>query len=126
MAYILVIEDSQEILENIVEILTLEQFEVDSARNGVEGLALIQQRHPDLILCDVRMPHLDGFGVLAALQDNPATAKIPFFFLTATADKESIKSGLAQGATGYLTKPFMPTELLTRIQDTLMAKSYGY
>lgn len=87
MTKILVIENEESIRENIVELLEIEEFETLSAENGKIGLAIAQSTHPDLILCDVMMPELDGYGVIEALRKEPETMMIPFIFLTAKADK---------------------------------------
>ncbi|MBN1964292.1 MAG: response regulator [Anaerolineae bacterium] len=112
MATILVIEDEAHILDNVMEILSLEGFDVLGAPGGPSGLNLARQRRPDLILCDIRMPDLDGFGVLDALRGDRATAQIPFVFLTAHADGSSIEHAEASGVDGYLKKPFEPHQLL--------------
>ncbi|MBD0313465.1 MAG: response regulator, partial [Microcoleus sp. T3-bin5] len=91
MKKILVIEDEQLLQENIMELLDAENFEVFGAGDGKVGLKLAQQHLPDLIICDVMMPELDGYGVLRALRQNPATATIPFMFLTAKADKMDLR-----------------------------------
>lgn len=115
MAKILVIEDEELIRDNIVELLETENFEVFTAENGKIGLQLAIQHQPDLILCDVRMPEIDGYGVITALQNNPITATIPFIFLTANADVGDLRKGMQLGADDYLTKPCTPTELLKAI-----------
>lgn len=81
------------------------------ARNGLEGVDLARAKEPDLILCDVNMPEMDGFGVLQQLQKTSSTASIPFIFLTAQSDRRSIRRGMELGADDYLAKPFTPTEL---------------
>ena len=115
MAKILVIEDEELIRDNIVELLETENFEVFTAENGKIGLQLAIQHQPDLILCDVTMPEIDGYGVITALQNNPITATIPFIFLTANADVGDLRKGMQLGADDYLTKPCTPTELLKAI-----------
>lgn len=111
MKTILVIEDDDQVRENIEEILELEEFEAIAADNGLTGLQLAIEKLPDLIICDVMMPHLDGYGVLEALQQTPATAAIPFVFLTAKAERHDLRQGMNLGADDYLTKPFTPDEL---------------
>ncbi|MCZ7565248.1 MAG: response regulator [Burkholderiales bacterium] len=106
MARILIIEDEPEIRANLQRFLRLEGYEAIEAGDGRQGLAAARAERPDLILCDVRMPELDGFEVLAALRADPATAAIPFAFLTASADRDLRKLGLDLGAHDYLTKPF--------------------
>ncbi|NEP02735.1 MAG: hybrid sensor histidine kinase/response regulator [Symploca sp. SIO2E9] len=115
MKKILLIEDEEEIRENIFEILTAEDFEVIDADNGCSGVQLAQQEFPDLIICDVMMPELDGYGVLNQLRQNPITDSIPFVFLTAKAAKEDLRQGMELGADDYLTKPFTRNELLKAI-----------
>ncbi|VXD17301.1 EAL domain-containing response regulator [Planktothrix paucivesiculata] len=115
MSKILVIEDEDLIRDNIIELLETEKFEVFNAGNGKIGLQLAIQHQPDLILCDVAMPEIDGYGVLVALQKNPVTATIPFIFLTANSDVGDLRKGMQLGADDYLTKPFTPTELLKAI-----------
>lgn len=119
MTKILVIENEESIRENIVELLELEDFETLSAENGKIGVEIAQQFHPDLILCDVMMPELDGYGVIEQLRKKPETMMIPFIFLTAKADKLDIRMGMDMGADDYLTKPFTPVELLNAITTRL-------
>jgi signal transduction histidine kinase len=116
---VLVIEDIETIRENILETLKAENFEPIEAENGVEGISLAKQHLPDLILCDVMMPEIDGYGVLQALQQDPTTATIPFIFLTALADRDRIRKGMELGADDYLTKPFEVQELLRAISTRL-------
>ncbi len=115
MSKILVIEDEDLIRDNIVELLEAEDFEVFNAENGKIGVQLAFEHQPDLILCDVMMPELDGYGVLTALQKNPTTATIPFIFLTAKADLVDLRKAMQQGADDYITKPCTATELLKSI-----------
>jgi CheY-like chemotaxis protein len=116
MTKILVIEDEETVRENILELLDAEGFEAIAAENGRIGLNLAQQHLPDLILCDIRMPELDGYGVLSALRSEPETAEIPFMFLTAKAAKTDLNLGMELGANAYITKPFTLVELLTAIE----------
>lgn len=115
MAKILVIEDEASIRENILELLEAENFEALGAANGKVGIKMAIAQIPDLILCDMMMPEIDGQGVLKALQAEPVTATIPFIFLTAKADKTDIRLGMEQGADDYITKPCTPQELLKAI-----------
>lgn len=112
MRKILVIEDEETVRENILELLDAEGFEAIAAENGRIGLSLAQQELPDLILCDVRMPEMDGYGVLTGLRSQQETAEIPFIFLTAKAAKTDLSLGLEMGANAYITKPFTLAELL--------------
>ncbi|MCT7949571.1 response regulator [Ancylothrix sp. C2] len=119
MAKILVIEDERIIRENILELLETEDFEVFGAENGKVGIALAIENKPDLIVCDVMMPEIDGYGVLKALREQPSTATIPFIFLTALADKSDTRRGMELGADDYLTKPCTPNQLLAAISTRL-------
>ncbi|WP_413161059.1 response regulator [Capilliphycus salinus ALCB114379] len=119
MSKILVIEDEFAIRENIVELLEIEDFEVLSAENGRIGFQQASEHLPDLILCDVMMPELDGYGVLSALRSNPTTATIPFIFLTAKAEHSDIRQGMGLGADDYLTKPCSAEELLEAVKTRL-------
>ena len=115
MKKILVIEDEEQIRDNIQEILEFEDFETIAAENGLVGIQLAKSCSPDLIICDVMMPELDGYGVLTGLRQNVATATIPFIFLTAKADKSDLRQGMELGADDYLTKPFTPAEMLSAV-----------
>lgn len=115
MKKILVIEDEPLVRANILEILELEEFDVVGAENGLFGALWAQEHLPDLIICDVMMPEINGYEVLGALRQNSMTATIPFIFLTAMADKADIRRGMHLGADDYLTKPFTADELLTAI-----------
>lgn len=115
MAKILVIEDEASIRENILELLEAENFEALGAANGKVGIKMAIEQIPDLILCDMMMPEIDGQGVLKALRAEPVTATIPFIFLTAKAEKTDIRLGMEQGADDYITKPCTPQELLKAI-----------
>jgi DNA-binding NarL/FixJ family response regulator len=117
---ILVIEDEPEMLYNLVSILRLEKFEPIAAENGRAGVAAARQERPDLILCDVMMPELDGYGVLAALRADSGTAATPFIFLTAKGEKPDIRTGMNLGADDYLTKPVAKADLLAAIRTRLV------
>ncbi|MEM1319701.1 MAG: response regulator [Bacteroidota bacterium] len=119
MKKILIIEDTYEVRDNIVEILSLSNYEVDEAENGIIGIEKAQTSPPDLILCDVMMPDLDGFGVLHILSKKPVTANIPFIFLTAKSEKADFRKGMNLGADDYITKPFDPHELLEVVEMRL-------
>lgn len=119
MKKILVIEDEIFIRENLIELLEIEGFEALGAENGLSGVQLAQDYHPDLILCDVMMPELDGYGVLAELRENPTTAKIPFMFLTASADRNNIKKIKELGMDDYILKPFNVDRFLEAIASRL-------
>ncbi len=116
---ILVIEDETTIRQNLVRMLQMENFEVISAEHGEAGVAAALAELPDLIISDVMMPHLDGFGVLEALRAQDSTMLIPFLFLTALDDKQNLRRAMTKGADDYLTKPFNREELLTAIKVRL-------
>lgn len=117
--HILVIEDNFDVRDNIEEILELANYEVTTAENGKIGVAKAQANIPDLIICDIMMPELDGYGVLYLLGKNPETAGVPFIFLSAKADKQDLRKGMNLGADDYLTKPFEEMDLLNAIEIRL-------
>lgn len=119
MKTILLIEDDRVVRENTSEILELSKYKVIAAPNGKEGVKLAQSQNPDLIICDIMMPELDGYGVLHALGKDVSTASIPFIFLTAKAEKSDYRKGMGMGADDYLTKPFDDTDLLHAIETRL-------
>ena len=119
MNKIVLIEDNTEVRENIKEILELADYTVYTAENGKKGVELIKAELPDLILCDIMMPELDGYGVLYMVSKNIKTAAIPFIFLTAKTEKEDFRKGMNMGADDYITKPFDDTELLDSIERRL-------
>lgn len=121
---ILIIEDNQEMSENIAAILELAHYKVLAAPNGKAGVALAQENNPDLVLCDVMMPELDGYGVLHILNSDPATAGIPFVFVTAKADRSDFRMGMDMGADDYITKPFDGFDLLKVIETRLRKKAF--
>ena len=119
MKKILVIEDEQTVRESILDLLEAEGFIGLGGENGNVGLQLARENHPDLILCDVQMPDLDGYSVLTDLRQATDTADIPFIFLTARGTKADIRYGMELGADDYLTKPCTATELLGAISGRL-------
>ena len=119
MKKILVIEDEPEMRRNLTTILRLEKFHPLPAENGRVGLELAKKERPDLILCDVMMPGLDGYGVIAALRADADTVTIPFIFLTARGEKPDIRAGMNLGADDYLTKPVAKADLLAAIHSRL-------
>jgi DNA-binding response OmpR family regulator len=119
MKKILLIEDNTEVRENTSEILELAKYQVISAENGKLGVDLALKEKPDLIICDIMMPVLDGYGVLHLLSKNPDTASIPFIFLTAKTERSDIRKGMEMGADDYLTKPFDDIELLNAVESRL-------
>lgn len=116
---ILVIEDNEEMRNNLADILQLAQYQVLQAPNGRVGVELAQVHQPDLILCDIMMPELDGYGVLHILGKDPDTAGIPFIFLTAKTERSDVRTGMDLGADDYITKPFDGSELLKVIEVRL-------
>jgi signal transduction histidine kinase len=120
---ILIIEDEAPLREEIVDWLTFEGYESVGAENGEIGIACALRDLPDLILCDVTMPYLDGYSVLLGVRANPATAATAFVFMTARATHEDIRKGMISGADDYITKPFTREELLQTIQARLDKKS---
>ncbi len=116
---VLVIEDQDDVRENIVELLELSNYNVSSAPNGKEGVKSALASPPDLILCDIMMPEMDGYEVLYLLSKNPETASLPFIFLTAKAEKSDFRKGMNMGADDYITKPFEEMELLGAIERRL-------
>ncbi|MGD1864672.1 MAG: response regulator transcription factor [Phormidesmis sp.] len=119
MVKILVIEDEMEIRANLLELLSLEGYEIMGADNGVTGVIGAMEFGPDIVLCDVMMPELDGYDVLKTLRQEPKTALIPFIFLTALADKGDLRQGMELGADDYLTKPFTCSEVLSAVETRL-------
>lgn len=119
MKKILVIEDDKVILTIITDILEAEDFIVIGAENGKIGIALAEKQVPDLIICDVMMPQLDGYAVLRFLRKNSITEAIPFIFLTAKSTKADLREGMELGADDYLTKPFTRDELMRAITTRL-------
>ena len=119
MKKILLIEDNADIRENTAEILALSNYDVTTAANGKIGVELALKIIPDLIVCDIMMPVLDGYGVLHAVQKNEAIKNTPFIFLTAKTERNDLRKGMESGADDYITKPFDGTELLNAIDSRL-------
>lgn len=122
MKLILIIDDKSTIVENLTEFLELRGFTVISANNGVDGLAMAKTYLPDLIVCDIRMPGMDGHAVLSNLLDHEDTSSIPFVFSTAKAEPIDREKALALGAQGYLIKPYDPCELLILVDSLFVLK----
>jgi DNA-binding NarL/FixJ family response regulator len=120
MIRILVIEDDREMRRNITTVLRLEKYEPIAAENGRVGVDMARTQKPDLILCDVMMPELDGYGVLQALRADTELALIPFVFLTAKSEKDDLRSGMNLGADDYLTKPVAKGDLVHTIEARLL------
>ena len=112
---LLVIEDQTDVRENIAELLELAGHRVIQAANGIDGVRQAKLHLPDLVLCDIMMPELDGYGVAEVLRKQPETQGIPFLFLTAKAEREDFRKGLAMGAVDYITKPFESHELIDAV-----------
>ncbi len=122
MKTILIIEDNLEVRENTAEILELANYRVLVAENGKVGVELAKKNIPDLIICDIMMPELDGYGVLHMINKMPETAAIPFIFMTAKTERSDIRKGMNLGADDYLTKPFDDIELLDAVEIRLRKK----
>ncbi len=119
MKKILLIEDNKDVRGNTTEILELAGYEVSTAENGKIGVELALKEIPDLIICDIMMPVLDGYGALHLLNKNESTAAIPFIFLTAKAERTDMRKGMEMGADDYITKPFDDVELLNAVEGRL-------
>ncbi len=122
MKKILVIEDAHALRKDILEMLRFEGFETEEAENGAVGVKVAREYQPDLIICDIMMPELNGYQVLDILRGDQQTATIPFIFLTAKTDRNDVRRGMASGADDYLTKPFKTLELLSAIHARLKRK----
>lgn len=119
MKSVLVIDDNQDIRENTAEILELAGYKTFTAENGKKGVETAQREKPDVIVCDIMMPELDGYGVLHLLRKNTETQHIPFVFLTAKTERSDFRKGMEMGADDYITKPFEDIELLNAIEIRL-------
>jgi len=120
MKTILVVEDNEDIRENVEEILTLSNYKVITATNGKEGIEAAKKTTPDLIICDIMMPGVDGFGLLHVLNKDPQTQHIPFIFLTSKSERSDFRTAMEMGADDYITKPFSGNELLNAIESRLV------
>jgi len=119
MKTVLLIEDNEDIRENMAEIMELANYKVLTAPDGKQGIEMAVKHKPDVIVCDIMMPVLDGYGVIHMLQKNEETRNIPFIFLTAKAERAEIRKGMELGADDYITKPFNGTELLNAIESRI-------
>jgi DNA-binding NarL/FixJ family response regulator len=119
MTTILVIEDQPDMLANLVTILRMESYDVLTAATGQQGVALATEKNPDLIICDVMMPEMDGHRVLERLRQTHSTAATPFIFLTAKGEVRDVRTGMNLGADDYLTKPVSATDLLAAVAARL-------
>ncbi|WP_452228082.1 MULTISPECIES: response regulator [unclassified Lacinutrix] len=124
MIKILLIEDNQDVRENTAEILELANYDVCTAENGKKGVAMAKLTKPDIIICDIMMPELNGYDVLEELNKDKTTASIPFIFLTAKTERIDVRKGMNLGADDYLTKPFEENELLDAVACRL--KKYNF
>ena len=116
MEKILLIEDNEALRENTAEILTLANYEVSTAENGKIGVEMAMANPPDLIVCDIMMPVLDGYGVFQILSKNPDLQHVPFIFLSAKSERNDLRKGMEMGADDYITKPFSEAELINAIR----------
>lgn len=116
---VLVIDDNIDIRENTAEILELAGYDTITAENGKEGVEKALKEKPDIIVCDIMMPELDGYGVLHLLRKKPEAQHIPFIFLTAKTERSDLRKGMEMGADDYVTKPFEDIELLNAIEVRL-------
>jgi DNA-binding NarL/FixJ family response regulator len=119
MKKILVIEDEPEMRRNVTSLLRYYDYVPIAAENGRVAVEMARREKPDLILCDVMMPELDGYGVLHELQSDASLARIPFIFLTAKGEKDDLRSGMNLGADDYLTKPVVNADLVRAIESRL-------
>lgn len=119
MKSIIIIDDDGAYRKSIGLILQLEGFDVRSADNGSAGLALARERRPDLILCDIMMPGMDGHSVLAQLKNDSSIADVPFIFVSALGDRSDIRRGMSEGSDDYLSKPFTAEELIAAVTGRL-------
>lgn len=119
MKTVLIIEDNQEIRENTSEILELTGLNVITSDNGDSGIAMAVDHRPDIILCDIMMPGIDGYEVIKQLKGNPITAPIPFIYVTASGERSEVKTAMELGASGYIRKPFDAKELTQAIDKFL-------
>lgn len=119
MQKILIIEDDQTLRQQMAQVLRFEGYDTREAANGMLGVTSAISSAPDLVVCDIMMPELDGFGVLQALRDNPRTAMTPFIFLTALAASQDRRHGMEEGADDYITKPYSPESLVGSVRRRL-------
>lgn len=119
MKRILVIDDDTKLRQHYIELLKLEGYAVTEARNGREGVERARAEVPDLVLCDITMPEMNGHRVLETLRGEPRTAHVPFVFLTGWSEQEDIRTGMNLGADDYLTKPVAPDDLAAAIRARL-------
>ena len=123
MTTILLIEDTTSLRRNIAQILTIEGYQVMCAADGATGLQMLRESKPDLILCDIMMPGMDGYEILAQVRADSATASLPFIFLTAKGGMPDLRTGMALGADDYLPKPVTSTDLVSAVRTRLQRHS---
>ncbi|HYP18141.1 MAG TPA: response regulator [Opitutus sp.] len=123
MTKILLIEDEPTMRKNMLRMLSLEGYDTVGAEDGEAGLAAVRAQRPDIVLCDVMMPKLDGFGVLAAVRRDPELRQIPFVFLTARGETCDVRTGMNLGADDYLVKPVDAGDLLAAIHARLQRQT---
>lgn len=116
---ILIIDDNDDLRENTAELLSLGGYKTLVAEDGKKGVSLVLSNKPDLVVCDIMMPGLDGYGVLHLVRKNPETENIPFIFLTAKTERSDFRKGMEMGADDYITKPFEEHELMNAIESRL-------
>jgi len=119
MTKILLVEDNNEIRDNTREILELANYQITTAVNGKEGYEVALKENPDLIICDIMMPVLDGYGLLHLINKNDSLKSVPFIFLTAKTERGDFRKGMEMGADDYITKPFTDIELLNAVESRL-------
>ena len=124
-AKVLVVDDEPNVLRSLAQYLTIEDFTVETASNGMEALEKVESFHPELILLDVMMPGMDGFEVLDKVKANPAHAQTPIIMLTAKDQSADVLKGYQSGATSYLVKPFNLDELVETINQVLAQSRQG-
>jgi DNA-binding response OmpR family regulator len=124
MKNVLIIEDNQDVRENMAELLELENYKVNTAEDGEKGVEMARLLKPDIIICDIMMPKLNGYDVLLRLREDKTTASIPFVFLTAKTERIDVRKGMNLGADDYLIKPFEESELIAVIASRLKKHSF--
>jgi CheY-like chemotaxis protein len=122
MAKVLVLEDDAAIRAMLEKLLTHDGYQVSSAADGLEGLMQLEMDTPDIVLCDVMMPNLDGLSFTKAIKKNPSTKDVPVVFLTGKGDTGTMAAGISAGAKFYLTKPFSHADLLAKVKKALGAR----
>jgi two-component system, OmpR family, alkaline phosphatase synthesis response regulator PhoP len=119
MKTVLIIEDDVDILENIQDVLEQQDYQTITATDSALGVRLSRRSDPDLVLCDVMMPKLDGYGVLSEMRQHQVTATTPLIFVTGKSERAEVRRGMDLGADDYLTKPFTTSELLSAVKSCL-------